>query len=243
MVSLGGPDISFDLHYFRNFSSTISMGSKEVEGVKARTYSDFIYHEKGLENISLKEFIDFTFKNRQINVLSRKDLKQIKYSDFDFCVVCDFLLFRDLNIEDTKVLISCEADIKNYKYKIINSGPNCGMVDYPFLNNPFDEEHMDEHLFIEKSQVEGLFTANKLAGEKCTQNEKIAKIDDVDIHSKKDGYIEGILQSGVIVAENTPLFSVTKNKNYDVKILPVNSRLISGAVLEVIMFHKSLNVE
>lgn len=238
-----GPDISYDRHYFRNFSSVTAIGSKEIEGVKARNYADFIYYETEIEANSFNDFLEYTFQNRQISVLSRREFLSFKNQTYNYHIVCDAELYTPLLQDNRQNIISCISEIQNFKYKVISSGPLRGLVDYPFLNHAPEQVSLSEPVIIENAVAEGLFIANKQAGDSCGVNEKIAQIGDLDVYAVTEGFLEGITRSGVIVPKGCPVISISKSKIKDPQILPVDSSLISGGVLEALMYDISMETK
>lgn len=240
-VTLVSGNLSFDLHYFRNFSSVLSIGSKEINGVKAQSYADFLYNLQGAEKYSIIEFIDFLNNDRKISVIREDDLKQIKHQGYDFCIICDAFILKELNqLEIDSVTISCVKG-HNTDYSILTSGPYGGQVNYKFLDLP--EKKIDSLSTYMYSTREGLFIAEKNPGDRCLKGERVAKIDELEITAKCDGLIDGIARSGVIIGKDKPIISIADNGKYDAKIIPVESFLIAGGVLEAIMFHRVLNTE
>ena len=56
-----------------------------------------------------------------------------------------------------------------------------------------------------------------------------------------DGYIKGIMRSGVIVAKECELACISDEVDEDIKELPAVSISISGGVLEAILYDINLN--
>lgn len=237
-ISLVSRKTSFDLHYFRNFSPVLSIGSKEINNVKAQSYADFLYNGEGAEKDAVQGFIEFSNNDRKLCVLSEKDLGQIRPRQFDYCTICDSLLFNSLNIDPAGcVTISCKKDI-NADYLVIEKGAFTGNVSYNFLQIPGYDSQENNIIY---SAMEGLFIAEKNPGEKCKRGERIARINNQDILSDRDGIIDGIIQSGIIVNENIPVISIGNQIKYNPKTLPLESFAVAGGVLEAVMFHKRQN--
>lgn len=238
-VSLVCKKPATDLYYFRNFSSVLSIGYKEINEVAVQSFADFIYHMHNTKLNSIQEFIDFLDNDRKISALSEKDLNQIKLEQFDFCVICDSSLsFNQYSGDQYFITISCVADIAA-DYSIVTSAVYTGNVNYKFLNFPLKEEAVDNKIIY--SEKDGVFIAEKNPGETCHLAERIAKIDDIDVLASHAGYVDGILQSGLIVEKGSPIFSIVDGANFNPKILPEKSFSVAGGVLEAIMYHKSLS--
>ena len=235
-VTLVSNKTSLDMHFFRNFSSVLANGSKEINGVKAQSYADFLYHQNVIEKPSLQNFINYNRKDNKISVLTKEDVFNIKIEQFNYIVICDSSICASIN-NNNIITISCQQNF-DADYNIIQTGPNTGQVKYAFLE--FESEEEDK-LNIHYSELEGLFIAEKNPGEKCFKGEKLATIHSTPLISKFDGQIEGIVQSGIIVKKLDPLIYVGCNKNFRANILPLESFLIAGGVLESIMFHIALN--
>ncbi|KAA3614175.1 MAG: hypothetical protein D8M58_18445 [Calditrichaeota bacterium] len=235
-------DISFDLNSFRNFSVTLKNGSKTIENIKAISFADFIFHNTESANLSINHFVDFVLQDRQIPVLSKDDSKSINLSKFEFCINCDDDLFNNLEVSINLPVISCtKTEIIQADYKVISQGEHLGRVKYPFLDFPEVENEIEDTLFI-KSLEEGIFIAEKAAGEKVIKDEKIATVGNIEVYSGFTGYITGVISSGLIVSKDLKIFSLSHNKpKGDILQLPAETFAIAGGVLEAVLFHNNLN--
>jgi len=233
-------NIALDLHYQRNYSSVLASGSKVIDQIKAQTYADFMYNLSANEAKSLDAFVDYSFNNRQIAVLSRDDLKKVAIR-FDYCVLCEEALYDAINFNKSPMtLISCVArkyDVSGYS--IILNGPLAGRVNYPFLEQE-GSDILPSKDTIKAAQA-GVFIAHKTTGDKVVKGETIAMLGEAVVKADKTGYISGIIRSGVIVSKGQEIVSIDDSLAAAIRELPQSALSISGAVLEAIMYDIHLN--
>lgn len=242
-ITMVSQNIPTDLYYFRNFSSVIATGSRNINNIKAQTFADFIYHQSDKDNsMNIDDFIEFTFKNRKISVLSESDIKEIS-THFDYCIICDAHLFESVKIDTSGInVVSCVSqDYEFSKYKVITSGPHLGLVDYPY--SEYKNREVADDKIVEIAASEGVFIAEKLPGDKVRKNDKIATIGDSVAKADSNGIIAGIMRSGVIVPKGHEIVCISNKLDEDVKVLPQNSNNISGGVLEAVLYDINLNNE
>lgn len=238
MVSRTTPS---DLFYFRNYSSVISAGSRLINDIKAQTYADFLYHEQSKgPNLSLNAYIEFALQNRQISVLSANEFNIVS-ARFDYGIICDEQLYLSLkNNNPELILISCiPAKMEVCKYSIVPRGPYNGQVHYPF--SEFEIPAGVEDKTIIYAEDEAVFIADKTAGDKIIEGEKIALLDNHPVLAPVEGYLAGILPSGIIVEKSQAIASISNLLTEDVKIIPQESFSIAGGVLEAILYDQKLN--
>jgi hypothetical protein len=240
LVTILSEDIALDLYYQRNYSPVLVSGSKVIDQVKAQSYADFIYNLTGNESKTLPAFVEYSFNNRQIAVLSRGDLKKISIS-YDYGIICEDALFDAIHLNKSNMtLISCVAGKHAAAgYNIILNGPRSGQVSYPFLE--YETADMPQQKETLKATQAGVFIAHKIAGDRVVKGETIAMLGDTVVKAGRTGYIAGIIRSGVIVAEGQQIASVEESLTDAVRELPQSALAISGAVLEAIMYDIHLN--
>jgi len=229
-----------DLHYFRNYSTVLLSGSRMIANVKAQSYADFIYNQNTQDIKSLDAFVSFSMANRQIAVLNPADLQKLRL-DFDYCVLCDALLFDSLNLNMAEMTaISCLASVDNMcRYNIIQNGPAAGQVNYAFLNYASASPQNEDELIY--ASEEALFVAEKSPAEKVVKDDKIATLGGHIVKAKHEGYIAGILASGRIVARGQAIARITAQPVEDIRVLPLIAVAVAGAVLEAILYDMQLN--
>jgi len=238
-VTMISQSIPTDLYYFRNYSTVIVSGAKMIANIKAQSYSDFLYNIEG-NNKTLDEFVEFSSNNRQIAVLDPDDIKKISVT-FDYMVIGDESLFELLDIDTSNLtFISCVSKTFDFsKYNIILNGPNRGQVKYPFLD--FEVFEIEKKENIVNADLEAVFVAEKFPGDKVNKDEKIAMLGEDVVKANVNGFIEGIMRSGVIVAKGQALVHISAWPNKYIKELPMASVSVSGGVLEAIMYDVNLN--
>ena len=104
-VVLISPPIAVDLYYFRNYSTVLVSGSKIIEGIKARSYADFLYNLPQAPAETIDNFVNFSLNNRQIAVLGPEDFKKMSVR-FDYCLVCDLSLMDTIKVNKAETNFS-----------------------------------------------------------------------------------------------------------------------------------------
>jgi len=239
-VTLISPAIPLDLYYFRNYSSVLVAGSKVIEGIKARSYADYLYNQTQTSAQALDSFVNFSMNNKQIAVLSSADFKKTSVR-FDYGLVSDLSLFETLQINKTETTFICcipgNHDFCNYN--IITEGPYSGRVHYPFLD--MENTSAQETFHRVTALREAVFVANKSPGDKVSKDESIGLLGDDDVLAGRDGFLAGCMRSGVIVSKNQILAHISMEKVKDLKELPLTTRAVSGAALEALLYDMHLN--
>ncbi|MCB0283760.1 MAG: hypothetical protein KDF60_14330 [Calditrichaeota bacterium] len=243
LVSLENP---LDLYHFRNFSTVTIIGSKTISGVKALTFADFIYNLPEKTTINLLEFIEFSFKNRRVPVLTNKDCQIVNIESFDFIIVADADLFIKLNFGQmtNATVISCVENCPGLiNYSIAVNSDFLGQVKYPFIDFPDATNKQDLKYEPVYSVKEGVFVSDKNIGDTVKKGEVIAHLNDQVVIAENEGYIDGQVRDGVIVPENAEIVRVRDySKRSDHKILPSSSFAIAGGVLEAVLYHNKSNL-
>jgi len=239
-ITMISHNIPMDLYYFRNYSTVLASGSKMISNIKAQSYSDYLYNLEGKTNKTLNEFVVFSLSNRQIAIVNQDEIKKITTS-FDYMVICDEVLFGELDINISEIIsISCVSKEYNFsKYNIILSGPKTGQVNYPFLEYDYAEKESKADIIY--ATEEGVFVAEKSPGDKINKNEKIAMLGESVIKSNSAGYLTGIMRSGLIIPKGQAVACISGEADEDIKEFPATAVSISGAVLEAVMYDMHIN--
>ncbi len=225
--------ISFDLYGHRNYSQVLRLGSKEISNVNAVS-QPFLIENGFLNEPDVNTYISYALLNRMVPVIELADCKFIKNHLWDFCVITEEIDQEILNYFGANK-ISLNSLRKNVMadYYISDSDLYSGKVIYPDQQEDFEYKKDD---FI-KSNQSGVFFLNKKIGEKVFGGEKIASINNFDIFSDKDGFINGAVSSGLIVPANANLVDI---RTHFEKSLVTKHLAFSGGVLEAIMYNKKL---
>jgi len=201
-IAMISVDTPLDLFYKRNYSPVLATGSKIIDHVRAQSYADFLYNQPVTESATLDTFVEFSFNNRQIAVLSREDIKKVTLV-FDYCILCEESLYEALNFnKSTMTLISCVTKkLPRSGYDIILSGANRGRVNYPFLEYETASSVSEKEIL--RATQDGVFVAHKAAGDRVVEGETIAMLDGSVVKADRTGIISGIIRSGVIVTRGS----------------------------------------
>lgn len=239
-VSMISPNLPTDLYYFRNFSTIIASGSKIINGIKAQTCADFLYHQQKSSAMPINDFIEFSFGNRHIPVLSETEIKELSLI-FNYCVICDAGIFKALKTDPSvTAIISCVSKSYDFpSYRVIISGPHTGQVCYPFLDFVLSESA--DNTGIQVAAEEGVFIAEKQPGDVVHRNEKVATLAGKPVIAEYEGRITGIMHSGIIVPKGQAIIHISDKFSGDVRHLPQSSVAVAGGVLEALLYDKSLN--
>lgn len=237
------PDVSKDLFHFRNYSLLSIIGSKTINGVKALTYSDFIYNQNESEKFTIENFVDFSTKNRRIPVLVESDRLKFSFSSFNVFIICDEELYKKVEISQipSKIIICClENNPGLADYTIFTEREYAGQVRYPFLDIPETEEKISGYHSV-FSDYEGVFVADKSPGDQIKKGEQIALIDNRTVIAEYEGYLSGIIHNGTIIGKDTEVARIVEARNrHNPQIIPSKSFAIAGGVLEAILYNQNL---
>ena len=142
-ICMIGRKISFDLFSVRNFSPTLRQGSKTIENIRALSFADFLLHNTQNLDLLINHFIDFTIQNREICILSEKDISSTNFQKFTHCIICDHVLFDLICLKLDLTIISCGDENKVHAdYYVETRGKYLGRVKYPFLD--FNDKKKNE---------------------------------------------------------------------------------------------------
>jgi hypothetical protein len=239
-ICMLGRKISYDLFCFRNFSSTLQLGSKTIENIKALSFADFLFNKTSSLNLSINHYIDFTTQNRQISVLNEDDIQATDFSKFLYCINCDDDLFEKISTKLNLPVISCGDEKMDADYFVETCGTFLGRVKYPFLEFGYETINTEDTFSI-NSPSEGVFFAEKSAGEFVKKNERIATVGNQEIYSSANGHILGVVNSGIIISKYREIFRLARDPiKYDITEIPVKAFSVSGGVLEAVLFHSNL---
>lgn len=230
-----------DLYHSRNFSTVIVMGSKTINGIKALTFADFIYNQPEKTTMDLSEFIEFSFRNRRIPVLTFKDYQNINHESYEFIIVADSESHKSLNQGQllNSTLISCVENCSGLvNYSIFINNEYLGQVKYPFIDYAEHTSKKSTDELSVYSRNEGVFISGKNIGDAVKKGDVIAHIDDQIVLSENDGYVDGQVRDGLIVPENIEIIRLQlSEKDIYYNRLPSSSFAVAGGVLEAILYH------
>ena len=236
-----------DIHYIRNFVSTVYSGKKEINGVKAKTVSGFLQQESLPFDNFEESFLPFMLNNYEIPVLTENDTTSLAAAEIKYLVITKSNL---KDIPAVTALLNDEIKTIVFDDKVSNDGSyiinNSGLVIYPFLRDDYDaapaEKQFKEADTI-KAPLEGIFIADKEINSIVRLKDEVGKISNIPILSPYEGKLSGRLNSGAFVTSGTKIAEITslKNEDNDGRKIPEKYTLLSGAVLEAVMF--DLNLE
>ncbi len=238
-----------NVHYTRNFSGVIYSGIKNINGVQARISSDLLQREDiSIENFE-KSFLPFILNNNEIPLVTESELSSLSRIKTHYLVIADpdlMGMINDYDVvdEDVKIITFHEMEISNATYIIDQSG----LVIYPFLKEEFEilskhDYKINTTLNYIKAPIEGIFISQKELNSSIRLKEEIGKIGNRSIVSLFEGKVTGLINSGTIVTKETNIAEINslKESKYDGKIIPDEYTLLSGGVLEAILFDINLN--
>jgi hypothetical protein len=239
-------DIPKDVHYARNFSSVAYSGTKDINGVRARTPADLLQREAlALEDFE-NSFLRFILNNNEIPFLSGDDIQSLLAIRTDYLVITKKELLKNVVVQ--KLL---EKGANQVAFNSINiEGAHYaidgrGLVQYPFLMDSYEPKPIEstmENICLLKSKLSGIFSTQKEINTWVRANEEICKIGDISLHSPCEGMLSGCLNSGLYIAEGDILVEISKEKGgkNDGKIIPNNNTLLAGGALEAVLFDLNL---
>ncbi len=238
--------VAQDIHYIRNFVGAVYTGSKEINGVRGKTVSGFLEQESFAFDNFEDTFLSFMLNNKEIPLLTEKDIDSINTVKITHLIITkddliDIPAVKNLLNRDIKT-IGFEGNSSTVLNYTIN---NSGLVVYPFLRNIYTDNPLETKIKSAesiKSPIEGIFVADKEINSVVQIKDEIGKIDSIPIFSPYEGKLSGRLNSGAFVESGTEIAEITllKDNENDGRKIPEKFILLSGAVLEALMFDMNL---
>ena len=249
-VALLAPDRPIDIHHIRTFSSAVYNGEKTIEQVTACTRSGSVEKGDNRPETTLNAFLEYTFANRRIPVLTEEDFVGAPVLNFDYIFLAVRELFKKLPgyLKENSILISKWNDKITglSRYQICDDSIYRGRVIYPFNKERFvdcgkliKETNSEEKV---KAPLEGVFTTNTAVDSIIHEKQELGRINDIPILAPCSGKISGLLNSGLIIPAGTVFAEICSVTNPEpVKLISAASFSVAGAVLEAILYDLSLN--
>ncbi len=249
-VTLFVPNRPIDIHHTRTFSSAVYNGEKTIDEVVACTRSGSAARGDSTPETDLADFIEFTYANRQIPILTEEDLVKATALPFEYIFAADAGLFGNLpvRIKENSVIISKKGDntASSSRYEICVDPVFLGQVLYPFNRDDFMDcgvpETTDGSKERVKAPLEGVFTTDAMVDTLVHEKQELGRINDIPILSPVSGKISGLLNSGMIIPAGTVFAEISSVTDpHPPKRISPASFSVAGAVLEAIMFDLNLN--
>ncbi len=242
-VALANFQNPVDLHHHRTFTRAIFNGNRLIKGIRACTFSYCLENELVHADSDLNGFLQYAWLNKEIPVLLVEELQRGAYLLFDFVIILNDEVYRSLekSLPDSIHMISGVENVEA-TYHVFTSGPRLGQVKYPFEEEEPESGAEKSKNHVVRAPIEGVFVAEKNAGDKVFEKEVLAKIAEIPILSPVSGVVLGILNSGGIVTRHTPLVEIGKiTPNFNVRELPLTAWAVAGGVLEAVLFDRQIS--
>jgi len=236
-----------DIHYFRNFTRAVLNGQTVIEEIRAVNPAWSL--EAGeINEVSPEDFLDYHLANRDLPVLPLSELRQVRIVETDFIFLTSSAHLSGLNPGqlDSMITIGCSSQNPDtgLQYNIEDRLPNAGRVRYPFIEWQVETAASDiigktEYI---RAPLEGLFTQTAEPGSILHEKQEIGRINQIPILSPYHGYLSGVMNSGCLISAGTVFAGVCREMHpVDPKIIPERYFNIAGALLEVLLFHLSMD--
>ena len=235
-----------DIHYIRNFIGAVYSGKKEINGIKAKTVSGFLQQESLAVDNFEESFLPYMLNNNEIPILTENDTNSITSVKIAYLVIAQAELKKipaiEVLLNDEVKTIGFDTDAVDIESYIIGSN---GLVFYPFLRDEYDTDSAGKQIKKPdtiKAPIEGVFMADKEINSTIHLKNEVGKISNIPILSPYEGKLSGRLNSGAFVKAGTSIAEITplNNEDNDGRKIPDKYNLLSGAVLEAVMFDMNL---
>ncbi len=240
-----------DIHFHRTYNAAAYTGSKTIENIPARTFSYALESGMISNEQNPLDYLEFQLNNREIAYLVPPDFPYLKKARFDFLIVSDPALQKSvqpaLNDRVTIITFTHHTEAMPGHYRIIYEEPHKGRVFYPFLQDTFemsDKSGRESETHLIRAPLEGVFIAEKSAGDFVHEKEVIGKIGDIPILAPQNGHLSGMLNSGILIDRGTVFAEIQPPaKETDSRAIPAAYFNLAGGVLEAVLYHQNLGEE
>ena len=223
-----------NIYSFRNYSDVVYLGRKSIENIECR-----LINYTGHTDSDLWQEIDFIRHDRKIPLVNVEDIDQLNEYGHRIVIDCPDAGFPPVAMEweNYACVIRLGPEFvvgRDGHYVIGTAGHEQGVV-YRVPHELQCPEKENQHL--SRSPMDGVFIAQKEAGEHVREKEIIGTLNDINILSPGHGEIAGILHSGHFVVHGQPLFEIRSELRIadNCKNLPVYCHAIAGGVLEAVL--------
>lgn len=248
-VTILSANLPLDIHHKRTFSNAVFSGEKEIDQIKACTFSGSMEKGDSAPDTPLGAFVEYTHANRQIPVLTEEDLTRFSGVKFDYIFVSDARLYSLIpaRIKNGSVIISIAGmdDVEETTYAICADQVYFGRVIYPFNRDDFIEcRKLSPDASVKetvRAPLEGVFTTDCTMDGFIHEKQELGKINEIPILSPATGKISGLLNSGMIIQAGTVFAEICSVSDpRSARFIPGEALAVAGGVLEAVLYDLNL---